>query len=132
MLPESCSGSIVGGIANISERLSIKTKCRFTCTDQDRYKLVGSKIARCTKNSEWKIKGGPPKCTERHSYKKKLRKEQRKKSRRKKKPKLKDNEHSHNGRNKAVEAIMPSTKKLGVGVSTVSYTHLTLPTICSV
>ena len=116
VLSESCSGG-VGGIENISERLSIKTKCRFGCIDQHRYKLIGSKITRCTKNSEWKLKGGPPKCTERHSYKKRLRKEKRRKSRRKKRPKLKDNEHSHNGRNIAVDAIMASTNEHEVGVS---------------
>ena len=123
VLSESCSEG-AGGNESISGRLSIKTKCRFSCTEQNRYKLIGSKIARCSKNSKWKLKGGPPKCTERHSYKKKLRKEKRKKSkekrrksRRKKRPELKGNEHSHNGRNTAVDDIMESTNEHAVHVS---------------
>ena len=107
VLPGSCSGG-VGGNENNFGRIPVKTKCRFSCIDQNRYKLIGSKIARCTKNSEWRLKGGPPKCTERHRYKKKKRKERRKKQKKKKRPKVKGNEYPHNGRHTGVNKITES------------------------
>ena len=102
----SCSGGVLSesGATSIAYggegRMSVRTRCRFSCSDHERFKMVGSRIARCTKNSEWKLKGGPPKCIERHSYKKRMRKEQRRKKQRDKKRKklLLKNRNRHRNR----------------------------------
>ena len=106
---DACSGG-VGENSSVSGRMSVKSRCRFSCKDKVRYKLIGSKIARCTKNSEWKLKGGRPKCTLRHKYKKKEKRDKRKKKHKKKKrPKVKGNEKSHNGRRHDVYEISSTT-----------------------
>ena len=74
VLPESCS----------SQNSIMKTKCMFSCQDPKKYKLIGTKVARCRKNGEWKQKGGPPKCIEKPNKKKK---KDRKKNKKNKIPK---------------------------------------------
>ena len=111
VLPGSCSGG-VGGNGNGSIKIPVKTKCRFSCVDQSRYKLIGSKIARCTKTSEWKLKGGPPKCTERHRYKKKAKKDRRKRLKKKQRPKLNIKIHSDNGRQSDVDVAKEYTSTI--------------------
>lgn len=116
VLPGSCNGGIGGNIYG-SERIPVKTKCRFSCIDKVKYKLLGSKIARCTKNSEWKLKGGRPKCTLRHKYKKKERKEKKKRQRKKKRLEVKGNEYSHNGRHTNTNEISESSNSYNEEVS---------------
>ena len=123
---EKCSGGVNDYIDGAG-RMSVKTKCRFTCLDTVRYKLIGSKIARCNKSSEWKLKGGRPKCKLRHKYKKKEKKEKKKKNRKsrkkKKKPKVKGNEKSHNGRHHDGNEILTTETTYDHKVS-IFYFHL--------
>ena len=112
VLAGSCSGGVGGNVESTTGRIPVKTKCRFSCIDKIRYKMIGSKIARCTKNSEWKLKGGRPKCTMRHKYKKKEKKEKKKRKKKKMRPKVKGNEHSHKDGHKTVNEISyPVTKR---------------------
>ena len=120
---EKCSGG-VRELLDGSGRMSVKSRCRFSCKDTVRYKMIGSKIARCNKNSEWKLKGGRPKCTLRHKYKKKEKKEKRKKKhKKKKKPKVKGNEKSHNGRHHDGNEILTTETTYDHKVS-IFYFHL--------
>ena len=98
VLPNSCSGGVGGNVPD-ADQVPVKSKCRFSCKDKVRYKLVGSKIARCTKNSGWKLKGGRPKCTMRHRYRKMEEKAKRKNNKKKKKRlKVKNDDKTHDSR----------------------------------
>jgi hypothetical protein len=44
-------------------------KCRFSCRDPKRFKLVGARATRCRKNSQWKSKGESPICVEKDEKK---------------------------------------------------------------
>ncbi len=38
----------------------VRQRCKFSCPPG--YRLVGSRSARCRRNTQWKHNGGPPKC----------------------------------------------------------------------
>ena len=59
--PESCT----------FENSLVKQKCLFSCAEPDKFKLIGTKVARCRKTGLWKQKGRPPKCIEKRKKKKK-------------------------------------------------------------
>ena len=119
-LLEKCNGGVSDNI-DAAGRMSVKSRCRFTCVDTIRYKLIGSKIARCNKNSEWKLKGGRPKCTLRHKYKKKEKKEKRKKKHKKKKKKkrtrVNGRDSSHNGRSHGINEISETNTSYNLKVN---------------
>lgn len=41
-------------------QVAVRHRCKFSCASG--YKLVGSRSARCKRDSEWKHNGGAPKC----------------------------------------------------------------------